>query len=75
MDPTSAGNAAAASHTVGGRPVNTSGGRGHCPKKNHLFVRDARQFVTVVLKHACTIHRFYVLQLDVDVMAILSWSI
>ena len=41
MDPTAAGNAAAASHTVGGRPVNTSGGRGR-RKKKPLFVRDAR---------------------------------
>ena len=41
MDPRAAGNAAAASHTVGGRPVNTSGGRGRRPKKLS-FGRDAR---------------------------------
>jgi hypothetical protein len=42
MDPTSAGNAAAASHTVGGRPVNTSGSRGCRPTKMPSFARDAR---------------------------------
>ena len=42
MDPTAAGNAAAASHTVGVRPVNNSGGRGRCSKKMPLFARDAR---------------------------------
>ena len=41
MDPKAAGNAAAASRTVGGRPVNTSGGRGRRPKKPS-FGRDAR---------------------------------
>jgi len=42
MDPTAAGNATAATHTVGGRPVNTSGGRGRRPKKIPSFARDAR---------------------------------
>jgi hypothetical protein len=41
MDPTAAGNAAAASRTVGGRPVNTARGRGRRPKKPS-FGRDAR---------------------------------
>jgi len=42
MDPTAAGNAAAAIRTVGGRPVNTSGGQGRRPKKKPSFARDAR---------------------------------
>ena len=41
MDPTSAGNDATATHTVGGRPVNTDGHRGH-PLKKPSFGRDAR---------------------------------
>jgi hypothetical protein len=41
MDPTAAGNAAASSRTVGGRPVNTAGGRGRRPKKPS-FARDDR---------------------------------
>ena len=52
MDPTAAGNAAAASHTVGGRPVNTSaGGRGRRPKKPSFgwdarLARDGARFMT-----------------------------
>ena len=42
MDPTAAGNAAAATRTVGGRLVNTSGGRGRRPKKKPSFARDAQ---------------------------------
>jgi len=37
MDPTAAGNADAATRTVGGKPVNTSGGRGRRPKKKPSF--------------------------------------
>ena len=42
MDPRAAGNAAAATRTVGGRLVNTSGGRGRRPKKKPSFARDAQ---------------------------------